>query len=186
MVEARIPVIGQAISMIFRHYPEPIGLLLLKWAAVVGSILLGLLVGKQLIHHKFLRDGLGLKMFSKEKGTWMVMFFSTILFVAVMGEVWNFLLSSMSSRFEEWQVDSYLGISNETFMKIAASGTWVGDYLTAYMVRTLLTLCSLFFLLLPFSASALALLSLSHTNSHNLFSPLPLPVPKHNKNRLSI
>lgn len=32
-------------------------------------------------------------------------------------------------------VTDYMGIRNESFMKIAAVGTWMGDFVTAWMVR---------------------------------------------------
>lgn len=32
-------------------------------------------------------------------------------------------------------VTEYMGIRNESFMKIAAVGTWMGDFVTAWMVR---------------------------------------------------
>lgn len=32
-------------------------------------------------------------------------------------------------------VTEYMGIRNESFMKIAAVGTWMGDFVTAWMVK---------------------------------------------------
>lgn len=34
-------------------------------------------------------------------------------------------------------VTDYMGIRNESFMKMAAVGTWMGDFVTAWMVRPL-------------------------------------------------
>lgn len=34
-------------------------------------------------------------------------------------------------------VTDYMGIRNESFMKMAAVGTWMGDFVTAWMVRLL-------------------------------------------------
>ena len=38
-------------------------------------------------------------------------------------------------------VTEYMGIRNESFMKIAAVGTWMGDFVTAWMVRFRLSVC---------------------------------------------
>lgn len=34
-----------------------------------------------------------------------------------------------------YMVTEYMGIRNESFMKMAAVGTWMGDFVTAWMVR---------------------------------------------------
>lgn len=50
------------------------------------------------------------------------------------------LLSFMSSPLRVFSacrphmVTEYMGIRNESFMKIAAVGTWMGDFVTAWMV----------------------------------------------------
>lgn len=32
-------------------------------------------------------------------------------------------------------ITDFMGIRNENFMKVAAVGTWMGDFVTAWMVR---------------------------------------------------
>lgn len=41
-------------------------------------------------------------------------------------------------------VTEYMGIRNESFMKMAAVGTWMGDFVTAWMVRWFSTTALLF------------------------------------------
>lgn len=41
----------------------------------------------------------------------------------------------VSSACRPHMVTDYMGIRNESFMKIAAVGTWMGDFVTAWMVR---------------------------------------------------
>lgn len=35
-------------------------------------------------------------------------------------------------------ITDFMGIRNENFMKVAAVGTWMGDFVTAWMVRNIL------------------------------------------------
>ncbi|ERE84862.1 transmembrane protein [Cricetulus griseus] len=35
-------------------------------------------------------------------------------------------------------ITDYMGIRNESFMKLAAVGTWMGDFVTAWMIASLL------------------------------------------------
>lgn len=36
-------------------------------------------------------------------------------------------------------ITDFMGIRNENFMKVAAVGTWMGDFVTAWMVRNIIT-----------------------------------------------
>lgn len=74
-VEGEIPIIGTDLSLIFSRYPDEGGLYALKLFTVIGFILLGMFIGRQLVHHKLLRDKLKMNMFTESKGTWMIMFF---------------------------------------------------------------------------------------------------------------
>lgn len=38
-------------------------------------------------------------------------------------------------QFDEFRINSHMGITNANFMKAAASGTWIGDFVTAWMVN---------------------------------------------------
>lgn len=35
-------------------------------------------------------------------------------------------------------ITDFMGIRNENFMKVAAVGTWMGDFVTAWMVRNVI------------------------------------------------
>ncbi|XP_069760225.1 transmembrane protein 117 isoform X2 [Narcine bancroftii] len=76
-------------------------------------------------------------MFRKDHGSWMVMFFSTILFLFIFSHIYNLCLliaGNMSSVI----INEYMGIRNENFMKLAGVGTWLGDFVTAWMVTDMM------------------------------------------------
>ena len=90
---------------------------------MVITIFFGMFVGRQWIQHKILRDKLKLKMFSEDKGSWMIMFWTVILVGSIGAAIYNELLVLLDGKYSIYEVDSFFGITNEEFMKIAASGT---------------------------------------------------------------
>lgn len=64
----------------------------------------------------------------------------------------NLLYSSppFLSLCSTYMVTEYMGIRNESFMKMAAVGTWMGDFVTAWMVRWFSTTPCFFFTLTSF------------------------------------
>ncbi|XP_019896115.1 transmembrane protein 117 isoform X3 [Esox lucius] len=80
---------------------------------------------------------LRLKMFREDHGSWMTMFFSTILFLFIFSHIYNLILL-MAGSMGPYMVTEYMGIRNESFMKIAAVGTWMGDFVTAWMVTDMM------------------------------------------------
>ncbi|KAI4905661.1 hypothetical protein NFI96_011348 [Prochilodus magdalenae] len=80
---------------------------------------------------------LRLKMFREDHGSWMTMFFSTILFLFIFSHIYNLLLL-MTGGMGPHMVTEYMGIRNESFMKMAAVGTWMGDFVTAWMVTDMM------------------------------------------------
>lgn len=79
---------------------------------------------------RFLR----LKPFSGDEGSWMIMFFVTILCLFLFSYIYNLFLLAGGEGTEPYRISSLMGISNATFMRMAACGTWLGDLFTAWMV----------------------------------------------------
>ncbi|KAK1887814.1 Transmembrane protein 117 [Dissostichus eleginoides] len=80
---------------------------------------------------------LRLKVFREDHGSWMTMFFSAILFLFIFSHIYNIFLL-MAGSMEPHLVTDDMGIRNESFMKIAAVGTWMGDFVTAWMVTDMM------------------------------------------------
>ncbi|XP_073476052.1 transmembrane protein 117 isoform X4 [Aquarana catesbeiana] len=67
----------------------------------------------------------------------MTMFFSTILFLFIFSHIYNICLL-MAGNMSPYIITEYMGIRNESFMKVAAVGTWMGDFVTAWMVTDMM------------------------------------------------
>ncbi|XP_010150937.1 PREDICTED: transmembrane protein 117-like, partial [Eurypyga helias] len=80
---------------------------------------------------------LRLKMFREDHGSWMTMFFSTILFLFIFSHIYNLFLI-MAGNMSAYIITDFMGIRNENFMKVAAVGTWMGDFVTAWMVTDMM------------------------------------------------
>ncbi|XP_022248149.1 transmembrane protein 117-like, partial [Limulus polyphemus] len=136
--ESEIPVVGNVFSFIATKYPSEWTWCLVKVALWLFAIVIGLEVGKHFIHNCFLRNILRLKMFREERGTWMIMFLTVVIFIYIFSLVYNaFLLSSYHDP-EPYRITGKMGITNMSFMKVAASGTWLGDFFTAWMVTDMM------------------------------------------------
>lgn len=75
-----------------------------------------------------------LKMFLDDKGSWMTMFMTTIVAVFIFSYIYNLFLLIGGDATDAWHISPYMSISNSYFMKAAATGTWCGDFFTAWMV----------------------------------------------------
>lgn len=75
-------------------------------------------------------------MFYEDKGTWLIMFFTTIMSTFFGSLLYNtlVLLAVDSAHHSEVLLNDNLSMRNETFTRGAATGTWFGDSLTAAMV----------------------------------------------------
>ena len=74
-----LPVVGDVFALLFTNYSGESGVLVsLKVGTWIVFSLFGLVIGRQIVHHKILRDGMNLTMFSENKGTWMVMFWPVV------------------------------------------------------------------------------------------------------------
>ena len=129
---AVIPLIGTDVTMLVNRYP-PNAFSLLKFVLAAGSIVAGCFFGLIIIHHWLLRDRFRLVMFAQSKGTWMIMFITCFVSIYTAAALYNLILMSWDG-YMEWRVTDDMRMTNETFMRLAACGTWLGDYITAFMV----------------------------------------------------
>ncbi|XP_061772740.1 transmembrane protein 117 isoform X1 [Nerophis ophidion] len=134
--EARIAVVGHCFSFLFNKYPGG-GWSVLKVMSWIVAIFLGLLAGKFIFHRQLFGRYLRLKMFREDHGSWMTMFFSTILSLCIFSNIYNLILL-MAGNMESHMITDQMGIKNEVFMKLAAMGTWMGDFVTAWMVTDMM------------------------------------------------
>ncbi|XP_039616819.1 transmembrane protein 117 isoform X2 [Polypterus senegalus] len=134
--EANVIVVGNCFSFIANKYPGGAWnfLKVLLWLL---AIITGLFAGKFLFHQQLFGRLLRLKMFREDHGSWMTMFFSTILFLFIFSHIYNLCLM-MAANMSPYFVTEYMGIRNESFMKVAAVGTWMGDFVTAWMVTDMM------------------------------------------------
>ncbi|XP_072123538.1 transmembrane protein 117 isoform X3 [Mobula birostris] len=133
---ANVIVVGNCFSFIANKYPGG-GWNFLKVLMWLLAIVTGLFAGKFLFHQLMFGQLLRLKMFRKDHGSWMVMFFSTILFLFIFSHIYNLCLL-ITGNMSPFIINEYMGIRNENFMKLAAVGTWLGDFVTAWMVTDMM------------------------------------------------
>uniref|UniRef100_A0A673Y4E9 Transmembrane protein 117 n=1 Tax=Salmo trutta TaxID=8032 RepID=A0A673Y4E9_SALTR len=134
--EAHMIVVGNCFSFIVNKYPGG-GWSVLKVISWLMAIVTGMFAGKFIFHRRLFGRYLRLKMFREDHGSWMTMFFSTILFLFIFSHIYNVILL-MAGNMGPHMVTEYMGIRNESFMKIAAVGTWMGDFVTAWMVTDMM------------------------------------------------
>ncbi|XP_029416196.1 transmembrane protein 117 isoform X2 [Nannospalax galili] len=135
--EANVIVVGNCFSFVTNKYPRGVGWRILKVLLWLLAILIGLIAGKFLFHQRLFGQLLRLKMFREDHGSWMTMFFSTILFLFIFSHIYNTILL-MDGNMGAYIITDYMGIRNESFMKLAAVGTWMGDFVTAWMVTDMM------------------------------------------------
>nr|XP_060633557.1 transmembrane protein 117 isoform X3 [Anolis sagrei ordinatus] len=135
--EANVIVVGNCFSFVSNKYPEGGGWRFVKVFLWLLAILTGLIAGKFLFHQRLFGQLLRLKMFREDHGSWMTMFFSTILFLFFFSHIYNLCLL-IAGNMRAYIVTDFMGIRNESFMKVAAVGTWMGDFVTAWMVTDMM------------------------------------------------
>lgn len=136
--ESEIPVFGNVFSFMCTKYPPEWGWRCLKVLLWLVALFWGLVCGKYFIHHFLLRNLCRLKMFREEQGTWMIMLLTMLIFVYMFSLVYNTFLMSAHPEPEPFRINALMGITNANFMKFAACGTWLGDFLTAWMVTDMM------------------------------------------------
>ncbi|XP_070200013.1 transmembrane protein 117-like isoform X2 [Littorina saxatilis] len=136
-VECNIPVIGNCFAFIFTRYPSNAWsfLKVLLW---LTGIIVGMLVGKIFFHTFLLNKIFRLKVFTECKGSWMIMFLSTVLCLFIFSYIYTAFLMIGGDSTSPYRISPYMGIANHYFMKAAATGTWCGDFFTAWMVTDMM------------------------------------------------
>lgn len=135
--ECNIPVIGNCFAFVGTRYP-PNAWSLLKVILWLAGTIVGMVVGKLLFHTLLFNHLFRLKMFLDDKGSWMTMFLSTILCVFIFSYIYNAFLLIGGDSTSDYSISPYMSISNNIFMKAAATGTWCGDFFTAWMVTDMM------------------------------------------------
>lgn len=110
---------------------------MLKVFILLCGVLVGMVVGKFLVHKGLMRKLLKLRMFQEDQGSWMIMFLTTIVSLFIFSYIFNGFLS-LGSDLDRYKLSSFFGVSNANFMKFAALGTWTGDFVTAWMVTDMM------------------------------------------------
>ncbi|KAK8771224.1 hypothetical protein V5799_025532 [Amblyomma americanum] len=136
--ESEIPVFGNVFSFVCTKYPPEWGWRCAKVLLWLLALFCGLVCGKYFIHRFLLRNLFRLKMFREEQGTWMIMLLTVLVFVYMLSLVYNALLLSAHPHPDAFRINALMGVTNASFMKVAACGTWLGDFLTAWMVTDMM------------------------------------------------
>ena len=123
--------------MISFRYPSN-GFSALKIFLYLTALILGMIIGKLAIHYFLFRRCFRLSMFQSDQGSWMIMFFTCIISLLVFSFIYNGFLSLNATVAASYTISSKMGITNQTFMKAAALGTWMGDFITAWMVTDMM------------------------------------------------
>ncbi|XP_071040319.1 transmembrane protein 117 isoform X2 [Parasteatoda tepidariorum] len=136
--ESEIPVVGNVFSFVATKYPPQWTWRTLKVVLWLIAIIIGCIFGKYFIHHVVLNRFFRLKMFRDEQGTWMIMFLTSLMFIFMFSKVYNWFILASHPQSYRFYINSHMGITNATFMKAAACGTWIGDFVTAWMVTDMM------------------------------------------------
>lgn len=131
-----IPLLGNAFSFVFTKYP-PNGFSALKALMWITAVVVGIGVGKLVIHKWLFSKKFNLMMFSNCQGSWMVCFLFTIIVLVITSFIYNALLG-IKDGMENYAITGYIGATNSGFMRAAALGTWFGDFITAWMVTDMM------------------------------------------------
>lgn len=102
------------------------------------AIAVGLLVGKFVFHKLLFNRLMKLSMFARDSGSWMVMFLTTLVSLFIFSFLYNGFLRAGGDELSGYKITTYLGLQNDSFMKAAALGTWMGDFVTAWMVTDMM------------------------------------------------
>ncbi|XP_020620095.1 transmembrane protein 117-like [Orbicella faveolata] len=136
--ECIIDVIGDIYTFIFIRWPRG-SFSLIKFSCWMFAILLGMCVGKWIIHGWFFCKKLKLKMFTEDgQGSWMVMFLTALFSLFCFSFAYNGFLMLEGKYMDKMHASNRMGMENQTFMKVAAICTWLGDFITAWMVTDMM------------------------------------------------
>ncbi|VDI42827.1 Hypothetical predicted protein [Mytilus galloprovincialis] len=135
--ECNIPLVGNDFAFVCTRYPSN-AWSLLKVVLWFSAIIVGMIIGKLVVHKLFFCKLLRLKMFCEDQGSWMIMFLSSLISIFIFSWLYNAFLLAGGSSTEDYRISGLLGLSNSIFMKAAATGTWCGDFFTAWMVTDMM------------------------------------------------
>ncbi|XP_053384334.1 transmembrane protein 117-like isoform X2 [Mercenaria mercenaria] len=135
--ECLIPMIGNDFAFVCTRYPAN-AWSLLKVVFWLTGLIVGLFIGKLLVHGLLFNKLFRLKMFSDSQGSWMVMFLISLITIFIMSLFYNLFLMIGGEAMEPYRISDLMGIRNDIFMKAAACGTWCGDFFTAWMVTDIM------------------------------------------------
>jgi hypothetical protein len=103
--EAVLPIIGQSATFLMSRYPTSALMSILKALMFLISLLLGMVIGRQVIH-RWLRKRM--QMFSEDKGTWMIMFLTSLLITSAGSQLYNVIAASNGFDDDAYQVSANL------------------------------------------------------------------------------
>lgn len=110
-VSAQLPLIGTVFSFVFTQWPTTMaGLFVLKIFLAFVFLLTGCILGRQVIHKRFLSKRV--MMFSEDKGTWTIMGLTSVLCLFVGAMVYN-LIAKAADAPEEYILNNFLGVRFE-------------------------------------------------------------------------
>ena len=130
--------VSQPLALFYVRWPTG-SFIALKLGLWLLAILLGLLIGKYVIHKWIFCDKLKLRIFTEDgQGSWMVMFMTTVMSLYIFSFIYNGFLMLEGQYMDRLHASPFMRMQNQTFMKFAALGTWLGDFLTAWMVTDMM------------------------------------------------
>ena len=129
-----LPGAGNAVTMVLGRYPSSSLLAFLKFLMWFVFLILGLLVGRKLVHQMLLRDYMKINMYEGDQGSFTIMGVFGLIGVFISSYLWNALLDSVSNDSTDLKITSSMDIQFLTFGKIAQCATWLGDLITVVMV----------------------------------------------------
>jgi hypothetical protein len=132
---------GRVFNYVFTTYPpasEPlwIAFKVMSWSF---CIVLGVVLGKYLIHDALLRDFLGLAVFKNDMGSWPVMTATTFGVLVFGTTIYNALISKYmilkdSETLQAYTLTDHLFLKETHFGKIALLATWLCDCLNLFVI----------------------------------------------------
>ncbi|XP_078586799.1 transmembrane protein 117-like [Branchiostoma floridae x Branchiostoma japonicum] len=133
---ANVIVVGNIYSFIVDKYPGG-AWNVFKVFMWLLAIVVGMILGKFLVHKLFFGRLLRLKMFHRDGGSWFIMFLTTLMSLFIFSNIYNGIILAAGLNYD-LQISDVMGLRNSSFMKAAALGTWMGDFVTAWMVTDMM------------------------------------------------
>lgn len=133
-LEVYIPVIGHILLLMAARWPPSALWCLAKFGLFLGALILGLVVGKFLVHRLILKRCLRMKLFKESRGSFFVMTICAAITLFIGALAYNFLITAFMDDYMPYLLDGDMIVSNHTFAKIAQVLTFCGDAITLFLV----------------------------------------------------